>query len=73
MKHIKKLNEYMIGPGGYLPTEHSSEEMFNYRIQELDTIKNMLIEKKEVIINSETNMNKLGEHINMVHELLNTL
>jgi len=46
MKHIKKLNEYMIGAGGYLPTEYSSEEMFNYRIQELESIKNKLIEKK---------------------------
>ena len=41
MKHIKKINEYMIGAGGYLPTEYSSEEMFNYRIQELESIKNI--------------------------------
>ena len=72
MKHIKKINEYMIGAGGYLPTEYSSEEMFNYRIQELESIKNKLIEKKEEVINSEMLMNKLAEHINMLHELINT-
>jgi hypothetical protein len=72
MKHVKRMDEYVYGPGGYLPTGANKKDLLKYKIEELSWLKERLQSQIDKI--SDENIDKYLEEltipIKILHEIL---